>query len=249
MEAEYDSTSDHSGQDLSDDASFRDYGEENIVNASKESPSSATLEPGTPSGLSVLMAQQGRPLAQAATPESKLNGSSTASSATVGQSASGLDGSPGDESSGSDTVGQPTPQASSSPVTTRRDTLQTPSKSDLEAQLASPNLGPPSSSYTERSPLLRSRKQQPQQSTQLPSYTSFPASLPSHHREEPVIAESRLAAARRNATDLVSKTARSLRKQSPVELIVAPVKTLPAVILGILMNLLDGVSYGMVRLE
>lgn len=120
---------------------------------------------------------------------------------------------------------------------------------DLESR---PNLQPPSELYNERSPLLRksrsmsipesSAKQSgSRESSQDRQYSPFLRWSAYFDRTKHRI----LASANASA-----ESAWGLRKRSASELaltfLLEPIKTLPAVILGILMNLLDGVSYGMI---
>lgn len=141
-------------------------------------------------------------------------------------------------------------------------------KSTLEATVDQSMLGLPES-YSERSPLLR-KGQSPSERGRSTSTAgrrsshSQPRSYDSFGDDNQRQAYGAGAAARwtgffDNAKAKLlrrvhshTESAKSLRKRSASDLALTfflePLKTIPAVVLGILMNLLDGVSYGMVSL-
>lgn len=136
-------------------------------------------------------------------------------------------------------------------------------KSTLEATVDQPTLGLPAS-YNERSPLLRKGQDQKVRRASGAQSDMSDAFGPSPHSttDNTHAAYGAGLAARwtRFFDNMKNKmvhgakeqaeSASLLRKKSPSDLAVAlfvePLKTIPAVVLGILMNLLDGVSYGMV---
>lgn len=142
-------------------------------------------------------------------------------------------------------------------------------KSTLEATVDQATLGLPAS-YNERSPLLRKgqdhkvRRASGAQSDMSDAFGPSPHSTTdtTHYVGNGHAAYGAGLAARwtRFFDNIKNKmvhgakeqaeSASLLRKKSPsdlaVTLFVEPLKTIPAVVLGILMNLLDGVSYGMV---
>lgn len=233
---------------------------------SRRASTSALLDAHTPSGLSMLLNRhEGRrlspvedtsppdPISGLAPPEAAIDSSSDEASETTPLARSPQSGPNG----GLPQVYKPRrPSASSARSESRSPSrMRKPRPSSIPAALSLPT-----EAYSERSPLLRgvSKQRKGSQSTS-PGRTG--TSDRSRSRSSDRHAHSRASASwaayldriRSNVLASAAKgaaTAGSLRKYSAQELavncFVEPVKTLPAVVLGILMNLLDGVSYGMV---
>ena len=227
-------------------------GEALLLSASPSAkvPSPGISNPNTPSGLSVLLSKH----EQLSKTPSDSSPSSVSTTKATPKGKVRTSKSPSD-------VSEDTTPTNGTPVASTSQ-LQPPSDQkamkevkpyrlsfDLESR---PNLQPPSDLYTERSPLLRKSRSMsiPESSAKQPN--SRESSQDRQYR--PFVrwstyfdrAKHRLM----TSANASAESAWSMRKRSASELaltfVLEPVKTLPAVILGILMNLLDGVSYGMI---
>ena len=216
-------------------------------------PSSGTTtasDPITPSALSVLLQKHEERPSSPTSPAATRRSSDFEHEQTL--------------SSTSNTIGQLTPPSySPSKSASQKREINASRISPYETQkaqdhLVAPIMSSPPGGPSERSPLLQKSRQSSISKHSTHSSASGRPLYPSQDKHEAQHNKSTswlnmIKLAKHNTLSLVQKSAdatRVLRKRSCYDIvfscIVEPAKTLPAVILGILMNLLDGVSYGMV---
>jgi SulP family sulfate permease len=214
--------------------------------------------PNTPSGISVLLSKHEGKASSSSTPGSDETAKRQflTSTPNPGKAANSTASSPissastpARSSGSSDTVGEDTPLARSPAKVPEVEEAGLPKdKSLLQPKIS---LG---ESTSERSPLLRHAKS----SQSIRSYTPQSSDSSNANKQQQDKSAKRswqsYIHAQKNAIwKSTTQSTQQLKKTSfkdiAMSCVVEPAKTLPAVILGILMNLLDGVSYGMVSID